>query len=91
MGNESLHFIFRFFFFTFCLNFFLIKYNMLKTSFFKISYCCSITVVCFFFKKIYLFLEKGERGEKERERNINVWLPLSRPLLWTWPQPSHVP
>ena len=23
--------------------------------------------------------------EKERERNINVWLPLTRPLLGTWP------
>ena len=30
---------------------------------------------------IYLFLERGERREKERERNINVWLPLAR----TWP------
>ena len=31
----------------------------------------------FFFKDfIYLFLEKGERKEKERERNINVWTPL---------------
>ena len=33
-----------------------------------------------FFKRyylfIYLFLERGERREKERERNINVWLPL---------------
>ena len=23
--------------------------------------------------------------EKERERNINVWLPLACHLLWTWP------
>ena len=23
--------------------------------------------------------------EKDRERNINVWLPLARPLLETWP------
>ena len=32
-----------------------------------------------FFKKyfIYLFLERWERREKERERNIDVWLPLS--------------
>ena len=34
---------------------------------------------------IYLFLEKGEGKEQERERNINVWLPLMRPLLGTWP------
>ena len=25
---------------------------------------------------IYLFLERGERRAKEKERNINVWLPL---------------
>ena len=44
------------------------------------------------FKKyfIYLFLERGEGREKERERNINVWLPLERPLLGTRPQPRHV-
>ena len=30
---------------------------------------------------IYLFLEKGGRREKERERNINV----CRPLLGIWP------
>ena len=34
---------------------------------------------------IYLFLETGER-EGDRERNINVWLPLARPLLGTWPE-----
>ena len=26
-----------------------------------------------------------EGREKERERNINVWLPLTHPLLGTWP------
>ena len=35
---------------------------------------------------MYLFLERGEGREKERERNINVWLPLTRPLLGTWPE-----
>ena len=40
----------------------------------------------FFFKDfIYLFLERGERKEREKERNINVWLPLTRPLVGTWP------
>ena len=33
---------------------------------------------------IYLCLERGKE-EKERERNINVWLPLTHPLLGTWP------
>ena len=44
----------------------------------------------------YVLLERGEGGrKKERERNINVWLPLVHPLLGTWPaiqvQPRHVP
>ena len=34
---------------------------------------------------MYLFLERGEEREKEREKNINVWLPLAHPPLWTWP------
>ena len=34
---------------------------------------------------IYLFIF-GKRGkEGERERNINVWLPLACPRLGTWP------
>ena len=33
---------------------------------------------------VYLFLERGGR-EKERERNINVRLPLTCPLMGTWP------
>ena len=41
----------------------------------------------FYFCKdfIYLFLERGERREKEREKNIHVWLPLMCPPLGTWP------
>ena len=40
-----------------------------------------------FFKKyfIYLFVQRGEGREKEMERNSNVWLPLARPMLGTWP------
>ena len=34
---------------------------------------------------IYLFVERGERREKERNRNINVWLPLTHPQLGSWP------
>ena len=34
---------------------------------------------------IYLFLERGEGREKGRERNIKVWLPLTRLPLGTWP------
>ena len=36
-------------------------------------------------KSIYLFLERGEGKEKERERHINVWLPLTYLLLGAWP------
>ena len=39
-----------------------------------------------FFKDfINLFLERGEGREKERERNITVWLPPMCPSLGTWP------
>ena len=40
----------------------------------------------FYLLRFYLFtLEGGEGKEKERERNINVWLPFLRPQLGTWP------
>ena len=43
----------------------------------------------FIFFKIYLFVclfvEREEGREKERERNSNMWLPLTCPLLGTWP------
>ena len=40
----------------------------------------------FFFKEdfIYLSLEQGGGREKEREKNISVWLPLERSLLGVW-------
>ena len=38
-----------------------------------------------FLNLINLFLEKGIGKEKERERNISVWLSLMHPLLGTWP------
>ena len=37
----------------------------------------------YFLKILFIFRERGRVGE--RERNINVWLPLVRPLLGTWP------
>ena len=37
---------------------------------------------------IYLFLEREEGREKERERNISVWLPIMHPQLGTWPAPQ---
>ena len=37
-----------------------------------------------FFKIIYLFSERGEGREKERESNISVWLPLACPQLGIW-------
>ena len=33
----------------------------------------------------YLFFREGGGREGERERNINVWLPLTHPTLGTWP------
>ena len=46
----------------------------LSTSFYKNS----------IFKRFYSFIYRGGR-EGERERNINVWLPLSCPLVGTRP------
>ena len=44
-------------------------------------------VFLFFKGFIYLFiyLFRGEGREKERQRNISVWLPLAHLLLGTWP------
>ena len=51
----------------------------------------SFLLSCFFKKVfslvkdfVYLFLERGEGREKERERNID-WLPLACPQQGTWP------
>ena len=40
---------------------------------------------------MYLFLEKGEGREKDREKNIIVWLPLVCPYWGPGPQPSMCP
>ena len=48
---------------------------------------CSVALFFFFFCKfkVFNYLERGEGREKERGRNINVWLPLTYPQLGTWP------
>ena len=38
-----------------------------------------------YFKRFYVFFEKEEGREKEKERNINVWLPLMHLPPGTWP------
>ena len=40
---------------------------------------------CFFKDFISLFLDRGEGRQKERKRNINVWLPLMHLPPGTWP------
>ena len=60
-----------------------------NTTWQKLSLSILLHLVMFevrFFLKdfIYLFLEREERREKERERN-NSRLPLTHPLLGTWP------
>ena len=42
-------------------------------------------MLSFLKKDFILFLDRRERREKERERNINVWLLLTCPLLGYWP------
>ena len=57
---------------------FLTSILVLLKSIFSISYN-------FFKDFIYLYLEREEGREKEREKNINVWLLLTWPPLGTWP------
>ena len=47
----------------------------------------SVIILCpHIFKIFYLFIFREREGrEKERERNISVWLPLMWPPLGTWP------
>ena len=49
------------------------------------KYISPIVSKLYLLKKILFiyFLERGEGREKERERNINVWLLLTQPLLGT--------
>ena len=56
-------------------SFFISRHNLSSNFFF----------LFFFFLKdfIYLFLDRGEGRETERERNINVWLPLMCSALGT--------
>ena len=57
---------------------------IVESAFFIILEKPTLVPYIFFRDFIYLFLERGERREKERERNISVWLPLVHPLLGTW-------
>ena len=51
-----------------------------------ILWCNICSIFLPFFKDfIYLFLERGEGKEKEREKNIHVWLPRAHPQLGTRP------
>ena len=56
-------------------------YNETRIS---INYFPSFIFILFFKRFIYLYLDRGE-GRKKEERNINVWLPLTRPILGTRP------
>ena len=51
----------------------------------KYTGLCKFFIVFHIFTFISLFLERGEGREKERERNIHVWLPLMLPQVGTWP------
>ena len=49
------------------------------------SRCSNISAILFF-KIFYLLIFRQRGREKERKRNINVWLLLARPLLGTSPE-----
>ena len=59
--------------------------DIFKTSDIEVPDIFSYFILFFLKYFIYLFLEREEGREKERERNINVWLPLTWPPLGTWP------
>ena len=55
-------------------------FNILFHRYTKELWQCVFMFVCFFLKRFYLFtLEKGGKREKERKRNMDVWLPLTAP------------
>ena len=51
------------------------------------NFSCFIVYISriFFLVLVIYFLERGEGRGKERERKINVWLPLTCSPLGTWP------
>ena len=65
--------------------------SLLTISTFSLKKCLFKSFTYFFKDFIYLFLEREEGREKERERNIDVYkryidqLPLVQPQLGTWP------
>ena len=64
------------------------KLSQTFITFYTSSFQCPIlSLVHFIFKILftYLFLEREEGREKERERNINLWLHLAHSLLGSWP------
>ena len=42
-------------------------------------------IISYFLRFYYFYLLEREGKEKERERNIIVWLSLASPQLETWP------
>ena len=58
-----------------------------ETLIYYSTHLCIYWLILFkyIFKRFYLFLDRGEGKEKERERSINVCLPLTHPLLGIWP------
>ena len=70
---------------------FMIKYIYTYICMYKIKRGWLIEKCLFKKDFVYLFLGRREGREKERESNINMWLPLTCPLLGPGPQPRHVP
>ena len=57
-----------------------------QNHFYKVTHIFKVKKQFYFLKDfIYLFLERGEGREKERERNVDVWLLLMHSPLETWP------
>ena len=59
-------------------------------SFHAVSSHYNMVTCC---RNFFFFLKTEGQGGRKRERNINVWLPLTHPLLGSilGQQPTHVP
>ena len=65
---------------------FMLKWKIMSN--FSKFFCQNVIFINFlFFNRFYLFIlrEGGREEEREREKNISMWLPLTHPLLGTWP------
>ena len=63
---------------------FIILFVVVQDFLYILSFICLFYLFNFF--KIFFFIFRKRGKEEERERNINVWLPLACLLMGPWPE-----